>query len=333
VTDRQVEAARSAARWYLSSYHGTEDDPGVGRMFCDPAKVGPFAVSPDALARGEGEALFRVLVATCMFQRRQDLQIMRVLRGISAHDADELCSAQRLISLAEGSPCPHIRTIDALLERCDLAKDPVTRVGTCGANPGVSCHLKRHTVLLKRYGHFGKVPTALALVLRAHRVAGLPALRAQVMAEADGSIEASIAIEEALCRAWRVSDKIAAMFLSMLTNPDLCPGLAPWSEGMDHTRFVVIDSNVDLFLRAIGFPGPWTYEARRSFIQALARQIDLSEIKRGLSPFNPRIVQQSMYLLMSQTHRRHLAQDCAHLGPAGCASCARSLREICPMAR
>lgn len=299
-------------------------------MFCDPAKVGAFAVSEAALAAGDGDALFRVLVATTMFQRRQDLQIMRVLRGISEEDADELCSADRLLELAASSGCAHAHSLVGLLGTCDLGKDRQTKQGVCGAEPAIRCALKRHTVLLKRYGHFGKVPTSLALMLRAQGVPDLPTLRARVLADAGSPAQAAEALERALCAAWRVSDKIAAMYLSMLTNPDLCPGLAPWREGVDHSHYVVIDSNVDLFLKAIGYGGPWTYQARRAFIQALSRRVALREMKPSVQNYNPRLVQQAMYLFMSEAHRRNIARDCGHLGAPACGACPAGIRSICP---
>ena len=45
-------------------------------------------------------------------------------------------------------------------------------LGACSANPDTACHLKRHTVLLKRYGHFGKCRPRLRFhsVKQAHRV-------------------------------------------------------------------------------------------------------------------------------------------------------------------
>ena len=57
-----------------------------------------------------------------------------------------------------------------------------------------------------------------------------------------------MALERELSRAWRVNQKIASMFLSMVTNPDLSRGVAPWTRGIDWTYYVVVDSNVDLFL-------------------------------------------------------------------------------------
>ena len=162
----QVHATTAVVRWYLERYFGTSGDPGVAARFCEPGRIGAFAVAPAALAAGESTALFRLLVATAMFQRRQDVQIQRILRGIRRADGVELTSARRLLKLVDDAPCAFLKTNADLLGACDLSKDPVSKEGRCDANPAAPCHLKRHTVLLKRYGHFGKVPTSLALMLR-----------------------------------------------------------------------------------------------------------------------------------------------------------------------
>ena len=64
-------------------------------MFCREDRVGYFAVDSQALAAGEGEALFNLLVTMTMFQRRSDRQIMRVLRGISKSHAREMTRSTR----------------------------------------------------------------------------------------------------------------------------------------------------------------------------------------------------------------------------------------------
>jgi len=307
-TDYQVETTRLVTAWYLGRFHGTPDDPGVVGMFTDPARVGHFAVAREALEAEAPEALFSLLVATTMFQRRQDLQIMRVLRGISAQDAHALANSARLLAAADACGCDAARDLDRLLGQCDLRKDD-SGEGACFYSPDTACAPKRHAVLLKRYGHFGKVPTSLALILRAEGVSDLAHLRRRCIAESATSAAAALALETALCRSWRVSDKIAAMYLSMLSNPDLWPAKAPWSDGLDWRRWVVIDSNVDLFLASIGYAGPKTYAARRAFLVSLSARIDLSELKPGLCRNNPRIVQQAAYLFMSVTNRRALARD------------------------
>lgn len=323
----QIAFAREVTAWYLRWYHGTSDDPGVLSMFANPARVGHFAVGIDDIKRQQPGALFRLLVATTMFQRRQDVQIQRVLRGINVEDVDELTDAPRLRAQSVACACPRARSLTELLTECDLTKTPRGEA-TCGEAPEAPCALKRHSVLLKRYGHFGKVPTALAHAIHEAGASDLPALYAGIVATSVSPSDAAGRLEAALTRAWRVSDKIAAMYLSMLSNPDLSGGPAPWSEGLEWSRWVVIDSNVDLFLMAIEYRGTWTYEARRSFISELAAKIDLAGFKPSLRSFNPRLVQQAIYLFMSTTNRRAILRDCSHAAPTACRSC--PLRGCCP---
>jgi len=300
-------------------------------MFCDATRVGAFAVDRDALRAGDGRALFRLLVTTAMFQRRQDVQILRILRGIGDADAAELTDSNRLLRLIDEGKCAHLRSTVALHSTCDLGKDPVTRAGCCTVNPDVACHLKRHTVLLKRYGHFGKVPTSLALILREARTSDLGALRRAVLRRKRDPMARARALEAAISCAWRVNQKIASMFLSAVTNPDLSPGTAPWRRGVDWTYFVVVDSNVDLFFASVGYRGGSSYDARREFVRALARRIDLRRFDRRLHRFNPRLVQQALYLFMSGANRRAAPYDCMHLGEAACAQCPTTLSRRCPV--
>lgn len=302
-------------------------------MFLDRSKVGVFAVTAGELRRGDPDALFRMLVATTMFQRRQDIQIQRVLRGISEVDVEELGRPRRLLALVDSSPCSHMKSMATLHRSCDLAKHAVTGDGRCGANPKVTCHLKRHTVLLRRYGHFGKVPTSAALMVREAGVGSLRELRTKVLRSTREPAARAELLEVHLSRAWRVSDKIASMFLSALSAPDLSSRAPPWNRAIDWTRYVVVDSNVDLFLSAIGYPGAASYGARREFIRQLAARIDLSELRPGLRPFNPRLVQQAMYLFMSSTNRRTIARDCMHVGVAACRRCPAAVAQLCPVSR
>lgn len=327
----QVAATAAVVEWYLQYHYGRTSDPGVVEMFCDPARVGAFAVERRALRAGDGRAMFRLLVATAMFQRRQDVQILRILQGISARDADELGDMARLLALVDEGECEYMRTTTLLAERCDLSKDPRTRRGCCRANRKVTCHLKRHTVLLKRYGHFGKVPTSIALMVREAGIEDLAALHRRVIADEADPLARAKALEHELSRAWRVNQKIASMFLSMVTNPDMSRGLAPWSQGVDWTYFVVIDSNVDLFLASIGYQGNGTYDARREFVRAIAREIDLSALSPKLRAFNPRLVQQAMYLFMSSANRRATDVDCMHRSPSTCVACPRPVMRRCPV--
>ena len=72
----QVTATKAVVRWYLENHFRRPSDPGVIEMFCDSERVGAFAVDRRAVRAGDGRALFRLLVATAMFQRRQDVQVV-----------------------------------------------------------------------------------------------------------------------------------------------------------------------------------------------------------------------------------------------------------------
>jgi len=298
-------------------------------MFFDKKKVGDFAVRRQDFRAGKSTALFKVLVTCAMFQRLRDLQVMRILREMPLDVAREVSSSGRLVRLAGESACPHLASNSALLEGCDLGKDQLTGLGTCRAGTDLACHLKRHTVHLKRYGHFGKVPTSAALAIVEEGPGGLRGLYRRVLRESSSPLEVATTLESLLSRSWRVNQKIACMFLSVVTNPALGPGKAPWSEGVDWNHFVVVDSNVDLFLEAVGYRGPGTYDARRSFLQMLAQRVDLAAMRPGLASYNARLVQQAMYLFMSASNRRLLEEDCSHLGEQACAKCPGPVRVLC----
>jgi hypothetical protein len=328
-TARQVRATEAAVRWYLATHYGTPEDRGITQTFCDPRRVGAFAVEARAIVERDGAQLFRLLVAVAMFQRRQDEQITRILREMAPEDAAEVSSLPALLALSSACACEHARSLDGLLARCDLTKTPRTKRGTCRANPRVDCHLKRHTVLLRRYGHFGKVPSSIALAVHESGAPDLSALLATAAEGASGSEARARAMVDTLSRAWRVSEKIASMFLSMVWNPDVTPGVVARRD-LDWRHFIVIDSNTDAFLAAIGYRGSGTYEARRRFLRALSERIDLKRMRPGLRRDNPRIVQQAMYLFMSVANRRAIAGDCMHLGPGACARCPKELAQRCP---
>lgn len=302
-------------------------------MFCREERVGHFAIDAKELAAGNGDMLFRLLVTMTMFQRRSDRQIMRVLQGITEKDAGEMTDAKTLLDFADSVDCPHTSSLSTLNELCDLTKDMGSKRGACKTRPQTRCHLKRHTELLRRYGHFGKVPTSAALALRANGVESLMELKHRIWEDLHGPTERAIALEQAISRSWRVSDKIAAMFLSAVTNRDLSGDLAPWSEGVDTNHFVVIDSNVDLFLKAIDYSGPMTYAARREFIQTLSRQVRLDQYRVEMQRYNPRIVQQALYMFMSESNRRESTIDCSYASTPLCAECPSTLWRICSRRR
>lgn len=68
----QVKVTMDVCAWYLHLYHRTQSALGVPAMFQRMELVGRFSVTVDKWQRGDPQALFRVLVATMLFQRRQD---------------------------------------------------------------------------------------------------------------------------------------------------------------------------------------------------------------------------------------------------------------------
>lgn len=320
---------RDVVDWYLSAYHGGPDDVGLVRSFTDRERMGHMAVDHDAIATGQADELFRLLIGVAMFQRLRDVLVLQIMRSLSDVDAAELTSSRALRALSDRAACTHARSNAALIGTCDLTKHPASRQGTCGVAPDLECYLKRHTELLRRYGHFGKVPTSIALAVAERGAADLNALRAVAIASSDDPGERARSLESMLSDAWRVNNKIACMFLSLVSAPDLGLSSPPWAPGLDWTWFVVIDSNVDLFLESIGYAGPKTYNARRAHIRELAAAVDLAELRPGLVPNNPRLVQQAMFMFMSRSNRRASATDCSNVSGA-CARCPSALRTRCP---
>lgn len=328
----QVRKTRAVVAWYLRTHFGRPSDVGLLQTFCSERAVGHMAVDANALSRGDDEAMFRLFVTVAMFQVLRDSLVMKILRGLSAEDAVDLTTCATLLTRATENPCSLSHTNEFLLSFCDLTKDPTTKAGTCSQAPDQPCYLKRHTQLLRRYGHFGKVPSSAALVVRDAGGGRIGGIYERVKEQSGNSGEGARRLERELSRTWRVNDKMASMFLSLVTAPDLGLDSPPWQPGIDWTWFVVVDRNVDKFLAAIGYRGSKTYPARRSFVRALARQVDLSELQRGLRPFNPRLVQQAMFLFMSRSNRKEWRGDCSYVGAEACQACERTVKRLCPLA-
>jgi hypothetical protein len=167
-------------------------------------------------------------------------------------------------------------------------------------------------------------------MLREHGARDLGEFYQRILAEHPSPRARAEALDQQLRSVWRISEKIAAMFLSMACDPDLSAEPPPWT-GIDHTYFVVIDSNTDLFLASIGYRGSGTYRARREFIWELAEKINLAKLKPGVSSYSPRLVQQAAYLFMSKVNRRAAEPDCWHDGATACRRCPVTLRARCPV--
>jgi hypothetical protein len=327
-TPEQIVHTKAVVHWYLSTYFRAPSEPGTLAAFADQEVVGSFAIDLAAVRANRPAALFKLLIATIMFQRRRDVVVQALMRSLTPHDVWELSSQDALVGLARANSCRHSAIRETLHRTCDLHKTS-DGMPTCSVRHSADCYLKRHSALLKRYGDFGKYPTSAALLLDDLRVRDLPGLYEQVTSAYRSPTERANVLKERLCEIFRVSSKIASMFLALVSNPDLTSN-PPWEERLDWTQFVVVDSNVESFLESIGYSGPRSYNGRVAFIQVLARRINLRRLDSRLHAFNPRLVQQAMYIFMSRSNRNSSDIDCWR-EKSRCESCPSTLSTRCPV--
>ena len=282
-------------RWFV-----TARQPESTPFYCDPSRVGVFAVDPEELATGTDAAAFRVFVTLSMYQALRDVVIMRHQRSMSRSSmrivADE-ATVRRSISR---QACPTLRSVEAFHVGCDVAKDAGTV--DCGTCPGRACHVKDATRVFNRMGDMGKLPTSAWLRLWRHD--GLRVLLDEVcQAEPSPTRRATILVER-FAVVHRVGRKLATMFVSALSTPALAPGLTPWFPAVDGNDLVVVDTNVaravDL-LRSVG--APKTYHAREQWVREQARLLDLREFRAEFPKYSPRIVQEALYAFCSRSNR------------------------------
>ena len=203
--------------------------------------------------------------------------------------------------------------------------------GCCSHAPDIPCYLKDHTVLLRRYGHFGKMPTSAALVAEESWGGGLATLYQRVLESFVDEHDRAIELERQLSRVWRVSNKVSAMFVSAVAAPDMGLAAPPWRAGLDWRWFLPIDVNIDKFLVAAKWDWTPSYDARRQAVLYLSEGISLGGLRSGLEDWNPRLVLQAINRFISRDNRRGVTRDCASLAPAECSKCPAPLRSLCPV--
>lgn len=301
--------------------HGARTLP----FYCDPDRVGPFAVAPADLAAGDDAALFRLFVALSMYQALRDVVIMRQQRSMPRTSMRAVADAGLVKRSIAKHGCPALRSVEAFDEGCSVTKRG--EVVDCGRCPGVSCHVKDATVAFNRMGDMGKLPTSAWL--RLWTDAGLRGLLAAVCREVAAPTTRAALLVECFARVHRVGRKLATMFVSALSTPALAPGLTPWFPEVDGNDLVVVDTNVARAVDALRDPGaPRTYDARERWVREQAAELDLREFRPDLPRYSPRLVQQALYAFCSKSNR--VAQGYSCVGRAStCDGCAPA---ICPFA-
>lgn len=308
--------------WYMATAQGRWEGPGVRPFYADPTRVGRFAVDLDAVAARDPAALFQLLVTLAAYQSRRDVDIMAIQRSTNARQAVAMTSPRRLQVLVEGTRCTNLRDASTFDRACDVRRDFARGRATCDAHPRTPCHVKDATSAIRRMGDLGKTPTSAWLHLGPDGFAGWfdetcagthdPHARANNMVSRVAGI-------------YRIGVKLASMFVTALSVPELSIGVAAWAPDLDGSRIVVVDANVGHAIRKWRRGrGVNTYAANARWFVGASSKIDLSRLRSGLPAASPRFVQQAVYLFRSRSNRVAHGDACA---TAACASCPS---ELCP---
>lgn len=316
-----VESALNATlRWYFTGRRG------AGRLvpfYCDPTRIGAFAVEPGELAVGTDAAVFRVFVTLSMYQALRDVTIMRQQQSpprASMRVVADLGTVKRSIAR---HACPTLRSVEAFEEDCNVAKDGDDI--DCGACPGAACHVKDATLVFNRMGDMGKLPTSAWL--RVWRGGGVKGLLDEVCREEPSPTKRAALLVERFAAVHRVGRKLATMFVSALSTPTLAPGFTPWFPEIDGNELVVVDTNVARAVDALRAPGASkTYDARERWVRDQAAKLDLRAFGPELPVYSPRLVQEALYAFCSKSNRVARGDGCAARATP-CASCAPT---VCP---
>lgn len=157
-------------------------------------------------------------------------------------------------------------------------------------------------------------------------------LRAQIWEPTVDPHARAIALERAISRTWRVSEKIAAMYLLGLTNRDLSgdPRAVGRRRGQQslrcHRQQRRSLSQGDRLPRADDLPGTESFSFNRS-----QHVLAVDEFRPGVRRYNPRLVQQALYMFMSESNRRANTADCCYDAHPPCGRCPPALALHCSL--
>jgi len=320
-----LDTVRLAASWYFKTLYGVHEGPGVLPFYCDPDRVGAFAVAPEELASGRDDAVFRVFIGLSMYQALRDVVIMRRQRSLPRAAALVLADLSYVEDSISKHKCTVFRSADRFEAECDVSK----RGGVidCCRYPGAGCHVKDATRAFNRMGDMGKLPTSAWL--RLWRFGGMRRVLTDVTQAERSSTRRAALLVDRFRRVYRVGRKLATLFVSALSTPALAPGLAAWFPEIDGNELVVVDTNVARAVDTLRTRGtPKTYDARANWVREQAAQLDLREFHPDLPRYSPRLVQQTLKAFCSKSNRVSQGDACAdRITP--CAACAPAL---CPFA-
>lgn len=202
-----ITMLRQAVAWYADRVYGRIEGPGCVPFYCDPQRVGAFAVDPRALARGAPEAVFGLFAALTMYQSRRDVDIMAKQREMSrAHVA--LMTKPRLLARAIlAHPCAHLVDATRFGLGCDVYRRDDGRYA-CATRPRTPCHVKTTSAAIARMAPLGKLPTSAWLQLR-EAGGNFEALRASICAAAAAPARRAQLLVAEIAKIFHVGEKLA----------------------------------------------------------------------------------------------------------------------------
>ncbi len=307
-------------RWFFE-----RRSPVAPPFYCDPQRIGAFAIEPTELAGGTDAAVFKLFVTLSIYQALRDVVIMRHQRSLPLASMRVVADVSFVKRAIARHPCPTLACVEAFEECCDVTK--MGKRVDCGRCPFAACHVKDATVVFNRMGDMGKLPTSAWL--RLWKGGGMrPMLERVCQKESSPTMRAALLVEH-FASVHRVGRKLATMFVSALSTPALALGLTPWFPAVDGIKLVVVDTNVARAVDALREPGaPLTYDARARWVREQDAKIDLREFRPNLPLYSPRIVQQALYAFCSKSNRAAQGDACAELVTpwSGCAPA------LCPFA-
>lgn len=304
---RAVDTLHGIVRWYFREVFARFEGPGVLPFYCDPARVGHFAVDEDSLAAGRPAALFRLFIAMSMFQARTDARIMAQQLATPRIAANSLSSQVVLRRRVTDGACDTLATAESFDIGCSVAK--VGDKIDCSRHPGAPCHVKDGTRALRRMGDMGKLPTSAWLHLGAQLQDGR--LLAEAMARTADPFRRAELLVARFSRVYRVGEKLATMYVSALSTPALAPVATPWFPQVDGNKLVIVDTNVARIVDQLRRQrGPKTYSARARWLSTAAAGIDLKRLHATVPRSSPRLVQQALYSFGSKSNRMLRGDTC-----------------------
>jgi hypothetical protein len=325
-TSHSDSALRQVLEWYFGGNASQSSGRDATPFYCDPERIGAFAVGREELAAGGDAAVFRLFVTLSMYQALRDVVVMRQQRSLPRASMLVVADTSFLTRAIANHDCPTLDSTDSFEVGCDVSK--VGEVVDCGTCPGARCHVKDATVTFNRMGDMGKLPTSAWLQL--WQEGGVRQLLADVCRDgASPTLRAAILVAR-FARVHRVGRKLATMFVSALSTPALAPGLTPWFPDIDGNDLVVVDTNVARGVDALREPSaPRTYDARERWVREQAARFDLRGLRPDLPSYSPRLVQQALYAFCSKSNRVALGDACA-ARTTPCTGCAPAL---CPFVK